>query len=76
MTEVEFVILVSCKNGMKRLAGRRRTIGETFVQKNTGYWGPGWRDTRIERRSLQSGQNWNRRYPLSRITVQVLSHGL
>jgi len=40
MTEVEFVILVSCEKGMKRLAGRRRTIGETFVEKDTGYWEP------------------------------------
>jgi len=72
----EFVILVSYKNGMKRLAGRRRTIGETFIEKNTGYWGPRWRDTRIEHRSLQSAQDWDRRRPLSSITVHVLSDGM
>ncbi len=32
LTEAEFVILVSCKKGLKGLAGRRRTIGETLIE--------------------------------------------
>src|SRR5581483_2001850 len=76
MTKVEFVILVSCNNGMKRLAGRRRTIGQTLVEKNAGYWGTRWREARIEHRSMQSTQNWNRRHRGSSITIEVLSHGL
>jgi hypothetical protein len=51
----EFVILVSYKKEMKRLAGRRRAIGETFVEKNTGYWGASWRDAWIEHRQLEFG---------------------
>jgi hypothetical protein len=75
-TEVEFVILISCKEEMNRLAGRRWTIEETFVEKNTGYWRPSRRDTRIEHWSLQIAQDRDRRRPLRSITIQVLSHGM
>src|SRR5881227_3289149 len=61
---------------MKRLAGRRRAIGETFVEEKTGYWGPRWRDTRIEHWSLQSGQDWNRWHPRRSVTIQMLARRL
>jgi hypothetical protein len=54
LTEAEFVVLVCRKKGTKRLAGRRRTIGKAFVEKNSGHWGPIWRDTRKEHSRLQS----------------------
>ena len=59
-----------------RSAGRRGTVGETFVEKNTGYWGPGRGDMRIKHWRLECGQDCNWRHPLGRITVQVLAHGL
>ena len=74
MTEAEFEILVSCKKGLKELAGRRRTVGETLVEKNTGYWRPSRRETRIEYWSLQSAQNRDSRHPLSGIPIHVLPH--
>ena len=76
MTEMEFVILVNFEKGMNRLAGRRGTIRETFVEKNTGYWGPRWCEPWIEHWSLQRAQDWDRRHPLSSITVHVLSSGM
>jgi hypothetical protein len=61
---------------MKRLAGRRWTIGKIFVEKTTGYRGASGRDTRIKLWNLQSAQDWDLGSPLSGITVHVLSHGM
>jgi len=56
MTEAEFMDPGQLqKKRAKPLAGRRRAIGETFVEKNAREWGPSWGDMRIERRSPQGG---------------------
>ena len=61
---------------MKRLAGRRRTIGDTFVEKNTGYWGSSRREARIEHRNRQSSGDWDRACPIRGTTVHVLANRL
>ena len=61
---------------MKELAGRRRTIGEAFVEKSTGDWRTSGSETRIEHWDLKRVHDWDMRCPFGRIAIHMLPHGM